>query len=122
MTTARISQFRRFRSTSPYDARLAQVTGITPEQRKAAERKRLAQDTRHVNAILSEMNHNVYHDGVPLDRINDALRCTGFDELEDMLLCGREGRVHQSVGRNRWLLLTWYKMESGRYEVIAYVS
>jgi hypothetical protein len=39
-----------------------------------------------------------------------------------MILCGREGRIHEAVGHNRWLALTWYKMDSGRYEVVAYVS
>jgi hypothetical protein len=82
----------------------------------------LRKDTRWVNKVLGEMNHNQYHDSVPLDRVNDALRAHGFDELEPMILCGREGTLHQSVGRSRWLSLTWYKMESGRYEVVAYVS
>ena len=82
------------------------------------ERSRVAQ----CNAILSEMFTNVYTDGVPLDRVNDALRCRGFDELESMILCGRVGSIHEPVGRNRWLSLTWHKMESGRYEVVAYVS
>lgn len=91
-------------------------------QAKAYARKRLTQDTRNVNAILSEMFANFYWVSVPLDRVNDALRCTGFDQLDAMLLCGAEGRLHENVGRNRWLALTWYKMESGRYEVVAYVS
>ena len=87
----------------------------------AEARKRLARDTRHVNDILHEMGR-ASHDGVPLDRVNDALRARGFDELAPMILCGREGRLHEAVGRNRWLALSWYKMESGRYEVLAYVS
>jgi len=59
---------------------------------------------------------------VPLDNVNELLKIYGFDELDAMLLCGRHGRLHEPVGQNRWLALTWYKMESGRYEVVAYVS
>lgn len=88
---------------------------------KRAAANQLKSDTTWCNRILSEM-FATFTDGVPLDRVNDALRAKGFDQLEPMLLCGREGRLHEAVGRNRWLSLTWYKMESGRYEVIAYVS
>lgn len=86
-----------------------------------AERKRLARDTRHVNDILHEMCR-ASQVSVPLDRVNATLRACGFDELEPMILCGREGRLHEAVGRNHWLALSWYKYESGRYEVVAYVS
>ena len=68
------------------------------------------------------MTFNKYHDSVPLDTVNQLLTIYGFDELEPMILCGREGRLHEAVGSNRWLSLTWYKMESNRYEVVAYVS
>jgi len=88
----------------------------------AAARRQLKKDLTWVNRVLDEMNRNVYHDGVPLNRVNDALRAHGFDELEAMILCGREGRLNEPVGRFRYLSLTWYKMESGRYEVVAYVS
>jgi hypothetical protein len=84
-------------------------------------RKRLARDQRHVNEMLYELGR-ASQVSVPLDRVNEMLASCGFDELEPMLLCGREGRLHEPVGRNRWLALSWYKMESGRYEVIAYVS
>ena len=114
-----ITHGRRFRSTDNtlvvVRAKVALIDTRTPSQR-------LSTDTRGVNKVLGEMNHNTYHDGVPLDRINDALRAHGFDELEPMLLCGAEGRLHEPVGRERWLAVTWYRMESGRYEVVAYVS
>ena len=87
----------------------------------ALQRKQLASDTRWANRILYEVGQR-FHDSVPLDIVNEVLRCKGFNELESMLLCGREGRLHEPVGRNRWLALTWYKMESGRYEIVAYLS
>jgi hypothetical protein len=101
------------------------LSGMDAAQAKAQranDARQLAKDTKWVNRVLAEMTTNVYHDSVPLDKVNQALHCHGFDELEPMLLCGREGRLHENVGRNRWLALTWYKMESGRYEVVAYVS
>jgi hypothetical protein len=114
-----IAHGRRFRSTDntlvTVKSSVALVNTRTPAQQ-------LKSDTLGCNRILGEMTHNTYHDGVPLDTINWALRCKGFDELEPMLLCGAQGSLNEPVGRNRWLSLTWYKMESGRYEVIAYVS
>lgn len=80
----------------------------------------ITRDTNRVNAVLVAMGN--YHDWVPLDTVNAALVAAGFNELEPMILCGREGNIHEPVGRNRWLSLTWYKMESGRYEVVSYVS
>lgn len=88
-------------------------------KRQAASQ--LKHDTKRANEVLHKMGR-VYHDSVPLADVSELLRWNGFEPLEDMLLCGREGSLHENVGRNRWLSLTWYKMESGRYEVVAYVS
>lgn len=87
---------------------------------KRAAVSQLKRDTRRVNDSLQAFGN--YHDHIPLDHVNDVLKLSGFDVLEPMILCGRQGSLNQSVGRNRWLSLTWYKMESGRYEVVAYVS
>lgn len=88
---------------------------------KRAAKLQLTRDTKAVNDALYGMGRT-YHDGVPLQAVSDLLVHYGFDALEDMILCGREGNIHENVGRNRWLSLSWHKMESGRYEVIAYVS
>jgi hypothetical protein len=92
---------------------------LTPVTRYTAAEVRHA--TRSVNERLHQLGRT-YHPSVPLDEVSHWLRAFGFNELEPMLLCGREGRLHEFVGNNRWLALTWYKMESGRYEVVAYVS
>lgn len=88
---------------------------------KRAAANQLKRDTKAVNDALYGMGRT-YHQSVPLDAVNGLLTHYGFNELDAMLLCGREGSLHENVGRNRWLSLTWYKMESGRYEVVAYVS
>lgn len=87
----------------------------------ADDRKQLEHDTQRVNEVLYKFGR-VYHDSVPLAELSALLRWNGFDGLDIFLVCGREGRLHESVGRNRWFTLTWYKMESGRYEIVAYLS
>lgn len=107
---------------------LAEIEAEIPAWQKASEHKKrvawqraVRTNTRHVNNYLYEMGR-AYHVSVPLDEVNTVLKTYGFDELEAIILCGREGRIHENVGHNRWLSLTWYKMDSGRYEVVAYVS
>ena len=96
----------------------ARAKRMTPDERRRA----LARNTRLVNEVLWTLGHNIYHDSIPLDHINETLDAYGFDRLEAMLLCGRDGRICESVGHSKWLSLSWHKMESGRYEVTAYVS
>lgn len=64
-----------------------------------------------------------YHDGLPIQQINDVLFDHGFELLEPAIYCGRDGMVNEKVGAFSWFTLTWHKMEeTGRYEVVAYVS
>jgi hypothetical protein len=88
---------------------------------KRVAANQLKRDTRAVNDALYGMGRT-YHDGVPLTTVSELLVHYGFDALEDMLLCGHVGSFNAEVGRNRFLTLSWYRMESGRYEVVAYVN
>jgi hypothetical protein len=63
-----------------------------------------------------------YHTGVPVDLVNTILIEQGFNRLEDGIYTGREGRSVEPVGEETTLCMTWYKMPSGRYEIVAYVS
>ena len=81
----------------------------------------LKRDQKRVNEALY-WTGRTYQDSVPLTEVSDLLVANGFEPLEDMILCGREGKILEPVGRNRFLSLTWYKMESGRYEIVAYIS
>lgn len=106
-----------------FDVLMAEIPAWQREHARLQRRQAnagITRDTNRVNAVLVAMGN--YHNSIPLDIVNAALVQAGFDELEPMILCGREGNIHENVGRNRWLSLTWYKMESGRYEVVAYVS
>lgn len=105
-----------------FDGMQTEGEKMVAKQMRDAERRKRARLLKQVNDALYKLGHNVYHDSVPLGLVDEILSHAEFDPLPEMILCGREGRLHEPVGHNRWLTLTWYKMESGRYEVIAYVS
>jgi hypothetical protein len=54
--------------------------------------------------------------------MNAVLEEHGFNTLEPAIYCGREGKVHEQVGKRTWITFTWYKMGSGQYELVAYLS
>lgn len=73
------------------------------------------------NAELQKLAN--YHDGLPIAAIDDILGRHGFNPMEPAIYCGRDGQVHEQVGAFSWMSMTWHKMEeSGRYEIVAYVS
>ena len=76
---------------------------------------------KQANDALHRLS-TVYHDSLPIFDIDRILGFAGFDPTEPAIYCGREGRSHEQVGPRTWFTMTWHKMESGRYEVIAYVS
>jgi len=64
-----------------------------------------------------------YHNALPLADIDAILESEGFQPLEEAIYCGRDGRMRQQVGPKTWLAMSWHKMEeTGRYEVVAYLS
>lgn len=75
---------------------------------------------KQVNAELQKLA--IYHDGLPISLIDDILGRHGFNETEPAIYCGRDGSSNMKVGDRTYLSLTWHKMESGRYEVVTYVS
>jgi hypothetical protein len=63
-----------------------------------------------------------YHQSIPLVDIDNILAANGFLETEEAIYCGRDGRSQQPVAETVWLILTWHKMDSGTYEILAYLS
>lgn len=73
-----------------------------------------------------------YNDDIPLDTIFAIVARYGgtvVDEAGDPwsgFLCGVQGQATMAVNhpdhKNIFLTVTWYKMESGRYETVVYVS
>jgi hypothetical protein len=112
---------------------------------------KIAASRRRANEALSALITNVYFPHVPLDRLYGAVEGAGFEIPEDerpFLVCGHEGRavvplrhldqtanqaleaasrlVGQSpphvIPGSATLTFSWYRMPSGRFEVVAYVS
>lgn len=79
-----------------------------------------AKARKKVNAALAAMPN--YHPWIPNGTIDKILTANGFNEMEQGIYTGRDGRIHEKVGNNTWLSMTWHKMDSGRYEIVAYVS
>jgi hypothetical protein len=73
---------------------------------------------------------NGYFDEIPLDAIFYAVK----DKIGQVVqedgkpwegfLCGETGSTFFDIAGFRWgkLRLTWYKMPSGRYEIVTYIS
>jgi len=78
---------------------------------------------KRVNAALALMGR-IYHTGLPLDAICKLLTENGFNPSElDGIYCGHDGRIGSvSVSNYTYFAMTWHRMESGRFEVVAYVS
>ena len=89
------------------------------------EERRLAREERGARNMVNNTLHDLgtrYHDGLPITEIDAALVEGGFAQTEPAIYCGRDGSCHQQVGGRTWLSLSWHKMESGRYEITAYVN
>jgi hypothetical protein len=93
----------------------------------------LAKAARKANDAIYDFIHHKYFQSVPLDQLFTLVEEAGlsFDpEEKQSILTGRTGKATWSLfdpesGReaNHMLVLNWHKMEnSGRYEVVAYVS
>ena len=73
--------------------------------------------------MLATLCRNRWYESLPIDKVEMILTKFGFDaEPMKGIYCGREGRIHEKVGGYTYLVFSWYKMPSGRYEINAYVS
>lgn len=103
-------------STGTINLDLPNMKGAERAKALKAANKRLAQISSH--------DANSYYNEVPVREIFDALEENGFDvtRLGYGQFGGSHGRLHEPVGSNTYLSLTWTKMGSGRYEIVAYAS
>ena len=77
---------------------------------------------RNANIELYELG-TVYHNSLPIQKLDCILEKWGFRPTEPAIYCGRDGQALEQVGDRTWLSFTWHKMElTGRYEVVAYLS
>ena len=78
--------------------------------------------TKKVNVELEKINAE-RHTGMPMREIATVLVNNGLDpEKIHEHLHGDEGRLHVEVGPEIYFTMTWYRMESGRFEIVAYAS
>ena len=71
---------------------------------------------------LSTGNNQKYYNHIPFGEIANILAKHGFIEILFSVNDSKPGRIFEQVGQSTWLTVTWFKMPSDRYEVIAYVS
>ena len=87
-----------------------------------------------INREIGVLLKPIYFDQIPLDDLMDVIKKHGFlvvDEAGDPwqgFLCGREGNAVFDIisidGKKAkyCLILQWYKMPSGKYEIVSYVG
>lgn len=87
------------------------------------DRKEINRCTRRLNVELAKIGKEHY-DHLPIVRISNLVEEWGFsaDELEG-IYCGHEGRVHQSIGDGKFIVITWARVgDRNRFEIVSYVS
>ncbi len=77
-----------------------------------------------LNKKLAKLTTNFYFEWIPLEQIGQIFRESGINEgFLNGVYCGREGRTHEQIpNTNLFFTMTWYKMASGRYEIVCYVN
>jgi hypothetical protein len=83
------------------------------------EKKNRASANKELDKLLT----NKYFKSLPIDEIREILKNNAFDPVPlEGIYSGADGRIHEQVGKKSYILITWHKMSSGNYEVIAYLS
>jgi len=72
---------------------------------------------KRVNEALHYLG-TYYHNILPLSRINEILEENGFSPATFSQI----GHVHEYVEDGTWLSVSYYRMDSGNWEVVAYVN
>lgn len=81
-----------------------------------------AKKRKQANQCIATFTRNQYFQLIPAAALSGILVNCGLRPLEDGIYCGHDGSVHEQVGDNTWFTMTWHRMESGRFEIVAYVS
>lgn len=84
-----------------------------------ATAKTTAKEKTAINKALGKLCSK-YFPSIPLEEIQSIF--SPFDlKIEEGIYCGREGESLEPIGRETFMRLTWYKLESGNFEIVAYV-
>lgn len=89
-------------------------------------------------SLISTHDSSTYYDQIPIQQVFELLRVNGISPVQEDntawegLLLGREGSTTLALAYmsgeemipidNCMLNVSWYKMQSGRYEVIFYLT
>jgi hypothetical protein len=92
-------------------------------------------NTKPINKELTTLTTNKYFDSIPtqsiqeiLDRYNLGKDVETGENVMDGIYTGAEGRMEAPISKdqrgntNMMFIMTWYKMGSGRYEIVVYVG
>lgn len=80
-------------------------------------------ELKKANEALSRLTRNTYFDSIPLSDIIEILDAHGFDSGDlDGIYTGHEGQARSRVSEKHWMMMTWYRMPSGRFEIVAYIN
>lgn len=76
------------------------------------------------NHELAKEIGSTHFASLPIAEIMGIINKYGFDgSVLEGIYTGHEGKTHEKVGKNTWIVITWYRMpNSGKFEVIAYLS
>ena len=99
-------------------------------------------DIKKINSELRKFND--YFDEIPLNEISEVLNSFGIKLLQEDgtefsgILCGNNSYTTIEIGKdiieeldnliiyeiikNTFLYISWYKMSSGRYEIVTYLT
>jgi len=85
-----------------------------------------------INRAIGNAVDGTYHDDIPMDEIFDCITAhDGTPVQEDGtpwsgFMCGADGRATIEVTfptmKSMFVHISWHKMESGRFEVVTYIS
>ena len=84
--------------------------------------KSLTSRKNSVNKALHALGL-IYHQGLPIQEITDILNSNGFNgEIMEGIYCGHDGRISENLTDRIGFNMTWHRMPSGRFEIVAYIS
>ena len=79
-----------------------------------------AKHRARINRELSTLCKG-YFPQIPIQEIQAILDVFEL-KIPDGIYCGHEGESMEEIGHGVWLRMTWFRMLSGRFEIVAYVS
>jgi len=84
------------------------------EQRKARNR---------ANMAIRKLTRDVYFASIPVSELQGILSSVGFNPSPlDGIYTGAQGTTCDKIDTHTTFAMQWYRMPSGRYEIVAYLS